>query len=118
MPGDCRSEPRRVWFPRASTSRTRQVILSVRSSSDDCCAMTGLRVYKQLSIHQLQPFTHADQSQSSLGRCIFWIETCPKITHRELNIFRGPAKVDLILSRSAVFHRIVKRFLQHSKQGK
>ena len=73
----------------------------------------GLRINREISIHEFQAFLHANQSQPAALHGFIRIKANTRITYGERNPVGGSAKFYLEATHPAVLYRIVQCFLQN-----
>jgi hypothetical protein len=74
-------------------------------------AAAWLRRDGKLAFHQLDPFAHADKSQSPTAKGIVLVKASAVVTNGELNLCWGRFEFHFEVSDTAVLNRILQGFL-------
>src|SRR5438309_9820851 len=70
------------------------------------------------TIHKLQSFLHADETQPSARLCRFAVKACAGILNREMNLIRRSPQSNFEVPYPTVFCGIMEGFLQNSEEAK
>jgi len=74
-------------------------------------ASAASRLDGNLTLHQLQSLSHADEPKTAAGDDILWVKTNSQVIHGQLNIWHYTAQFYWEALHATVFHGIAQTFL-------
>src|SRR5262245_26767661 len=83
----------------------------------DCRASPGLRLDRELPVHQFEPFLHAGKTQTTALDCFQGIKAKSRIMDDEMDNAECSTKFDVEFPHSAVFHGVVQGLLQDAEEA-
>ena len=87
-----------------------------RHSSTYGRAALGLRSDGKLSFHQFDSLLHANETESLALHCRFRVKPHSSVMHAQLDAIRHTAEFHLEMPRAAMFHCVLKSFLQNPEE--
>ena len=104
-------QERVVEFIPRCTLNLSPAFIHQRHNREDLCSLSGLRLDRERSAHQMDPFLHANQPQSTFALRRIDVKACACVGDDELNAIHHAKQSHSELVRPAVFHSVMESFL-------
>ena len=91
--------------------------LGERHPSANSCATSHLRIDRDLSVHQLQPFFHDAEADPAAFECVFKLKAGSRVVYGKFNLVRSTLDGNRQVLRTAVLDGVLAGLLQNTKEA-